>query len=43
MARKSLKDFKEEWDTKGNGNLDLYMCTAFGGDKLTFGGIPNWS
>ncbi len=31
MSRKALREFKEQWDSKGNGNLDLYKCTAYGG------------
>ncbi len=36
MSRKALREFREDWNTGGDSDLNLYLCTVYGG--TIFGG-----
>ena len=31
MSRKALREFREDWNTGGDSDLNLYLCTVYGG------------
>ncbi len=32
MSRKALREFREDWNTGGDSDLNLYLCTVYGGN-----------
>ncbi len=42
MSRKALREFREDWNTGGDSDLNLYLCTVYGGKFFWGGNRDGW-